>query len=75
MDRVTFEIVEHIGVLNSKPNGWTKEANVVVWNHGEPKVDIREWNEDHTRMTKGITLTDDEAVVLLNAMMKWKGVV
>lgn len=75
MEKVTFEIVEHIGVLNRKPNGWKKEANIVSWNCGEPKVDIREWSEDHRKMSRGVTLTDDEAVALLNAMMKWKGVV
>ncbi|MGN1413537.1 MAG: hypothetical protein ACI4WY_04750 [Anaerovoracaceae bacterium] len=32
------------------------------------KYDIRKWNEDHTRCSKGITLTENEAGVLLNAL-------
>lgn len=61
---ITYEIKKHIGVISEKGNGWKKELNVVVWNEGEPKWDIREWNEDHTRMGKGMTLNDEEAKAL-----------
>ena len=37
-----------------------KEINLVKWNDFAPKYDLRDWNEDHTRMGKGITLTEDE---------------
>ena len=30
----------------------------------EPKYDLREWNPDHSRMGKGITLTDEEVETL-----------
>lgn len=72
-ETVTFEIVEQIGVLNKKENGWQKEANIVVWNHREPKLDIREWDATHQRMSKGIVLTDDEVEVLIKALNEWKG--
>ena len=55
-----FEIVEEIGVLSEGSKGWKKELNRVSWNEGEPKYDIRDWAPDHTKMGKGITLTDDE---------------
>lgn len=55
------DIREHIGVLSEKGSGWKKELNVVSWNGGEYKFDIREWSEDHSRMGKGVTLTDEEA--------------
>ena len=29
-----------------------------------PKYDLREWNPDHSRMGKGITLTDEEVETL-----------
>ena len=73
-DQITVEIVEHLVTLSTKPNGWSKECNIVVWNHNEPKVVIREWSEDHKRMGKGVVLTEDEAVKLLNGLMNWKGV-
>ena len=61
MADIKFEITEHIGVLSEGSKGWTKEINRVSWNDREPKVDIREWSPDHTKMGKGITLTDEEA--------------
>ena len=41
---VTFEIMEHVGVLESRADGWTKEVNIVSWNGGVPKIDIRDWD-------------------------------
>ena len=61
MADIKFEITEHIGVLSEGSKGWTKEINRVSWNDREPKIDIREWSPDHTKMGKGITLTDEEA--------------
>ena len=37
---------------------------MVSWNEREPKYDLREWNPDHTRMGKGITLTEEEVETL-----------
>lgn len=74
MSNITFEILEHVGVLSEKANGWQKEANIVVWNNGNPKLDIREWDAGHTRMSKGIVLTDEEVEVLIKALNEWKGV-
>lgn len=59
-----FEITERIGVLSENAKGWTKELNKVSWNEREPKYDLREWNPDHSRMGKGITLTDEEVETL-----------
>ncbi|MCD8095463.1 MAG: YdbC family protein [Ruminococcus sp.] len=64
MAEIRYEITEHIGVLSENPKGWTKELNKVSWNDREPKYDLREWNPDHSRMGKGVTLTDEEVEVL-----------
>lgn len=64
MAELKFEITESLGVLSENAKGWTKELNKVSWNEREPKYDLREWNPDHTRMGKGITLTDEEVNVL-----------
>ena len=61
MADIKFEITEHIGVLSEGSKGWTKEINRVSWNDRDPKIDIREWSPDHTKIGKGITLTDEEA--------------
>lgn len=64
---IEFEIVELIGVLTpaSRFNSYAKEVNLVAWNGGEAKIDVREWNNDHTRMRKGLTLTKAEFMTLL----------
>ena len=64
MAELKFEITERIGVLSENAKGWTKELNKVSWNEREPKQDLREWNPDHSRMGKGITLTDEEVETL-----------
>lgn len=64
MAELKFEITETLGVLSENAKGWTKELNLVSWNEREPKYDLREWNPDHTRMGKGITLTDEEINIL-----------
>ena len=58
---IKFEIVKRIGALSEAKGAWTKEVNLVSWNDRESKIDIRDWNEDHTCMGKGLTLTHDEA--------------
>ena len=65
----TFEIVEHICVLGKgREEGYTKELNYVSFRGLPPKWDVREWNSDHTRMTKGITCTWDEMRKRIEAM-------
>ena len=34
------------------------------WNNRGEKFDLRSWNEEHTAMTKGLTLTKDELMKL-----------
>lgn len=60
-EEITFEIKEHIALLNTSETGWTREVNLVSWNGTKPKVDVREWDPDHQRMSRGITLTETEA--------------
>lgn len=69
MAEVKYEIKRHIAVLSTNErSGWTKEANIVSWNGGPEKLDIRNWNPDHSKMAKGITLTSDEARTLSTAL-------
>jgi len=59
-DEITFEITEHLGVINAYPTGWNKELNLVSWNGNAPKFDIRDWDTSHEHMSKGITLHVEE---------------
>lgn len=64
MAELKFEIVENLGVLSENSKGWRKEVNFVSWNDRPAKLDIREWNPEHTRMSKGITMTEEEGQIL-----------
>ncbi|ENY70186.1 Uncharacterized protein conserved in bacteria [Mycoplasmopsis bovigenitalium] len=57
---ITNKIVRHIGKIAETNSGYTRELNLVSWNNGEAKYDIRDWSEDHARSSKGITLTIEE---------------
>lgn len=64
MAEIKFEIIKHLAVLSEGAKGWTKEVNIVSWNNRKPKVDIREWDENHEQMSKGITLNKEDIISL-----------
>jgi hypothetical protein len=55
-----FTIEETIGVLSTSKSGWTRELNLVSWNGRPAKFDLRDWSPDHSKMGKGLTLTNEE---------------
>ena len=65
-DRVTFEIKAQLGVLEEYPTGWKKEMNMVSWNGNVAKIDIRDWDPEHEKMSRGITLNEKEVANLLD---------
>lgn len=67
---ITFEIKKHLGILSTSKTGWTKEANVVSWNERPAKLDIRDWNAQHNKMGRGLTLNGAESAALLEILGK-----
>jgi hypothetical protein len=63
-----FEIAENIGVIGQSSSGWSKEINMVSWNGKQPKLDIRDWAENHERMSRGITLHTNEALEMIKLL-------
>lgn len=61
MSDIKFEIMEELGILSQNAKGWRKELNLMSWNGGAPKYDIRDWAPDHEKMGKGTTLSPEEA--------------
>ena len=59
-----YEIVEEIGVLSENAKGWRKELNKISWNGADPKYDIRDWAPNHEKMGKGVTLSEEEFLIL-----------
>lgn len=72
---IVFAIKEHICVIAERDAGdsgkWTKEVNKVSWNNGPVKFDIRDWDESHKRMGRGLTLTEDEARSLAEQLSEY----
>ncbi|WP_017414210.1 YdbC family protein [Clostridium tunisiense] len=60
MAEIKFEIKEILGVVSESSKGWKKELNLISWNDKEPKFDLREWDPNHEKMGKGVTLSREE---------------
>ena len=60
MADLKYEIKKHLGVIGEGTKGWKKEVNLVSWNDRKPKLDIRDWDETHEKMGKGVTLNRNE---------------
>lgn len=60
MADIKKEIIEKVGVIGSTESGWRTELNVISWNDGAAKYDLRPWSPDNTKCGKGITLTPEE---------------
>ena len=70
MSEITYKITRPIAVLSETEKGYTIEANMMIWNDGEEKLDIRHWHPEHKKCSRGITLTEDEGRKLLEALKK-----
>ena len=69
--KVTCDVLENLVVFGQrKDSGWTKEANIVCWNGGSPKLDIREWAPNHEKMGKGTSLSTEEVAKLKELLEK-----
>lgn len=69
----SYEVTEEIAVLSTSNKGWTKELNKVSYNGAAAKFDLRDWAPERESMGKGITLTEDEAKALKDALDKYFG--
>lgn len=70
---VTFEIKKHIATITTHETGWQKELNIISWNGNAPKYDIRDWSPNHEQMSRGITLTKNDAVTIAQAILNDTG--
>ena len=71
-DDFSFEILEHYENLTEKTDkNWQRQLNLVSWNGGEAKYDIRDWHIDENgkpdRCGKGISLTYEEMCLVCQA--------
>jgi hypothetical protein len=73
MAEFRYEIQENLGVISESSNGWSRELNLISWNGGNPKYDIRDWAPEHEKMGKGIGLTREELEELYDVIGKVLG--
>ena len=64
MAEIKYEVVQRIAVLSERPRGWERQLNLISWNDGDPKCDIRDWSADGTRAGKGSARGHDEMAIL-----------
>jgi hypothetical protein len=65
---ITHEIIKTLGEI-----GGAKRLCLVSWNGNPAKLDLRIWrtDEEPPKPARGITLTDDEARTLLDALQEY----
>ena len=68
MAEFKYEITQELGVISE--GKYNIELNMVSWNDREPKYDIRSWAPDHSRMGKGISLTEEEMERLMQVLCR-----
>lgn len=70
MAEITYDVVENIGVIADN-GAWETQVNMISWNHAKPKFDIRKWNVETNKMSKGISLTESEARELAKVLTEY----
>lgn len=60
MPDIKFEIKETVGTLSESAKGWKEELNLISWNDKVAKYDLRDWDSEHKKMGKGVTLIAEE---------------
>lgn len=72
MADIKFKIKETIGTLSESVKGQKKELNLISQNDKEAKYDIRDWDSEHKKIGKGVTLTAEELKKLRDALNEIK---
>ena len=63
MSDFSYNIISHIATISER-GSWALELNLISWAGRPATFDLRKWNDDHSRMSKGISLTRDEVKAL-----------
>ena len=65
MSDIKYEVIDKILSVNDGTSDWNLELNIIAWNERDPKYDVRKWSPDGSKMGKGLTMNEDEAVLLV----------
>lgn len=64
---VKYEIDKHVGLI-SHDEEYSKQVNLISWNDRKSVIDVRSWRGE--RPLKGITVTKEEAAILIELLKK-----
>lgn len=64
---VKYEIDKHVGLI-SHDEECSKQVNLISWNDRKSVIDVRSWRGE--RPLKGITVTKEEAAILIELLKK-----
>lgn len=67
MREVKCDIIKEIGIISEKRT-ISFELNIVSWDDDDPKYDLRKWNKRGHTPLKGISLSKEEAEILLELL-------
>lgn len=59
-----FVIEKQVMSYPSDKDGWNVELNLVAWFGRKASYEIRKWNADHSKSSKGVILSEDEVVLM-----------
>lgn len=65
-----YEIIKNYGKLPSDRGSWNLELNLISFNDRPAKLDLRQWPEDHSRMGKGLTFSQETLPELIALLQK-----
>jgi len=60
----SYEIIRNVFSIQSDTDGWNLELNLISWGKRDPKWDLRKWQDDHEKMGKGCSMSEDEVVLM-----------
>ena len=70
-EEIKYTIHEHIGTVYCKPNGWRMELNIVSWaDDGAKLYDLRRWNSNHTKYSRGARFSESDLKPLMEIIKK-----
>ncbi len=72
--QITYKVAKQVGVLSEDTRGWRKELNMVSWNEAMPRLEIRCWSPDHSRMGKGLAFTREELATLAGILLRMEDI-
>ena len=69
-ENIDRKFTNRLGCLSRKNSKCNIEVNVMSWNNGRNKLDIRVWTSDGMRPLKGVALTREEYYWLIDVLCR-----